>query len=399
MQHLTRCGAIQRIGELRSTGGRKREVLKLNSETAYFVVVDLEGTRIRIGLANFLGDVRYRWEEDVNYRNRLEIRDLQHGINAVLGNLDPAERSRTLAVGVSYTGLPHASGGITAVNLGWKDFPLGKHLEQFVDLPIFYGNDGVCKILAERSLGVAQNCDNCVYVMAGVGLGIGLYVGGRLVTGAREMAGEFGHMTVDPSAADKCNCGKTGCLEAIASSPNIVRQYFELTGRAGQHPKSYPVTEVFARARAKDGAAMAVIERVGRYLGLGLANVVNLLNPELIVLGGDYVEGQDLLIPCIRQTLQKHCLPDLLEGVELKASALGHEGGLKGAASLAFSHALQDEELLRRMTSPLQLQPQGSGNEEAAALTGGGSAKTRKERKGKPHGRTSHTRRPKGRQE
>jgi predicted NBD/HSP70 family sugar kinase len=380
-------GVIQRIGDLHSTGGRKREVLKLNSEAGYFVVVDLEGTRIRVGLANFLGDIRCRWEEPVNYRRRLEIRDVLHGIHSVLASLDPGERPRTLAVGVSYTGLAEASGGITAVNLGWKAFPLARRLEESLELPIFYGNDGACKILAERWLGVAQERDNCVYVMAGVGLGIGLYVNGLLLTGERRLAGEFGHITVDPAAPDRCNCGKKGCLEAIASSPNIVRQYLDRAGLGRGRAAAWPVTEVFARARENDLAALAVLDRVGRSLGLGLSHVVSLLNPGLIVLGGDFIAGQDLLIPRIRRELERHCLPKLLEGLDLKASSLGHDSGLKGAASLAFSQALLDDELLPRMTGPIQLQVRPL-REEPAPL---------KKRKGTSHGKTGNPRRPKGR--
>lgn len=251
IRHLVKCGVVQCIGELRSSGGRKREVLKLNSEAGYFVVVDLEGTRIRAALTNFLGDIRFRWEEDVNHRRHLEIRDVRDGIQSVLGSLDATERLRTLALGVSYTGLLDGAGNITAVNLGWKAFPLARRLEQFTDLPIFYANDGLCKILAERWLGVAQNSNNCVYVMAGVGLGIGCYVDGHLLRGEQGLAGEFGHITVDPNAPDRCNCGKTGCLEAIASSPNIVRQYLQKTGQYGEHSKAFPVAEVFARARER----------------------------------------------------------------------------------------------------------------------------------------------------
>jgi glucokinase len=374
-------------------------VLKLNSETGYFVVVDLEGTRIRVGLTNFIGDIRFRWEEDVNYKEQLEVRDVLTGIQSVLDSLAPGDRPRVLAVGVSYTGLVDSSGDITAVNLGWKDFPLAQRLEQYLDLPIFYANDGVCKILAERCLGVAQNSNNCVYVMAGVGLGIGCYVGGRLLTGEQDLAGEFGHMTIDPAAPDRCNCGKTGCLEAIASSPNIVRQYLQKAGQTGENSKTDAVA-VFARARANDPAAVAVIERVGHYIGLGLSHVVNLLNPGLIVLGGDFIAGQDLLIPLIRGELTRHCLPKLAEILEVKAGALGLDSGLKGAASLAFSHALADDGLLKKMTDPIiEVQSPESASERAAdeEMRGTGRSAAVKGRKGASHGKIGNQRRPKGR--
>ena len=373
IRHLTNCRVIQRVGELRSTGGRRREVLKLNSEAGYFVVVDLEGTRIRVGLTNFLGDIRCRWEEDINYRRRLEIEDVVSGIRSVLRSLDEPERSRVLAVGVSYTGLMDETGAVTAVNLGWSDFPLSELLAQHIHLPTFYGNDGFCKILAERWLGVAKNGRNCAYVLAGVGIGVGCYVDGHLLRGAKGVAGELGHLTVDPCAPDRCNCGKTGCLEAVASSPNIVRQYLEKAGRPDEDPLAHSVNEVFARARAGEPAACEVVARAARYLGLGLSHLVNLLNPSLIVMGGDLIAGQDLLLGPIREELARHCAPTLMSGLELKASSLGHDSGLKGAASLAFSRMLEDDRLLMRITSPLVLEPTG-----APGKSGGGPSKTRR---------------------
>lgn len=356
IQHLLRCGAAQRAGELRSTGGRKREVLKLNSEAGYFVVVDLEGTRLRVGLTNFLGDIRYRWEEDIVLRQQLGVRRVAQGVQMVLRSLEPLERARVLSAGVSYTGLMDDRGRVTAVNLGWKDYPMRERLEESLSMPVFYGNDGYCKILAERWVGVAENCPNCVYVLAGVGIGIGCFVDGHLLEGHDGMAGEFGHLTIDSSAPDRCNCGKNGCLEAIASSPNIVRQYMEKSGRSDADPQGHPVTEVFAGARESDPAARAVVDRVGRALGVGLSHLVNLLNPQLVILGGDLIHGHDLLMEPIREELARHCAPKLLDHLELRVSSLGHDSGLKGAASLAFLNSLRDGDLLKRMTGPVILQ-------------------------------------------
>ena len=110
IRHLLKCGTIQRVGELRSTGGRKREVLKLNSEAGYFVVVDLEGARVRVGLPNLLGDIRYRWEEDLFFREQFDAGRVVHGVGMILRSLEASERSRVLAAGISYTGISDTSG-------------------------------------------------------------------------------------------------------------------------------------------------------------------------------------------------------------------------------------------------------------------------------------------------
>jgi len=352
LQHLMHCGVVQKQGRLPSCGGRRCDHLRLNSEAGYFVAVDLAGTRIRFGLTNFLGDIRCSWEEPVIFNRKLVMRTFVRGIQAVTGSLTAHERSRLLAMGVSYPGTINGAGRVTAVNLGWFDFPLAAKIRKVVDLPVFLSNESRTKLTAERWLGAAQNSSNCVYLMITSGVGVASIINGQVLFGRDGNAGEFGHAVIDPQARDRCNCGRRGCLEAIASSPNIVRQYLEQTGRGQGRLSGDRVTEVFEKARAGDGAALAVLDRVGRHLGLALAHLVNLLNPELILLGGDMIHGSDLLLPRIQKHLSRNTLPTLLKGVEIKFSSLGPDIGLIGAASMAFHNLLDDPELLRRICTP-----------------------------------------------
>jgi len=351
IRHLLHHGVVQRSGQLRSAVGRKRDELKLNSEAGYFVAVDLEGTRVRFGLTNFLGDVRYRWEVPVAFGRRFDIRIFAKGIEATLANLGARERCRVLAMGVSYSGIMDREGRVTAVNLGWADFPLAEKIRSLVDLPVFYGTESLTKLLAERWLGAARGSNHCVFVTVANGIGCASMNEGHALLGRDGAAGELGHIIIDPSAPDRCNCGRTGCLEAIASSPNIVRQYFEKTGQGRKRVFGEQVIEVFARAREGDAAAVEVIDRAGRYLGLALANLANLLNPELIVLGGDLVHAEDLFLPRIRKELARNVLPKMQASLEVKMSSLGLDIGLVGAASLAFHSALREPALLKKICS------------------------------------------------
>jgi predicted NBD/HSP70 family sugar kinase len=345
---LLKAGVLQQSGEVHGQSGRKRQVFRLSPEAALLVAVDLEGTSVRVGLTNFLVDIRYRWEERVSFRCELTTEDLIRGIGHVLGGLTEAERGRVLAVGVAHTGIVDARGRVTAVNLGWSDFPLEEELPKRLPVPVFFDRSGNCKILAERWNGVAQQSDNCVYVLAGIGIGMAAFVDGHLLPAEHRLGGEFGHLTIDPGAADRCQCGKRGCLEAIISSPNIVRQYLALCGHVAE-AESFPADGVYAAARAGDGAARQVVARVAACLGLGLSHVVTLLNPDLVILGGDLIAGQDLLIPGIRAELGRHCLPQFLKDLEVKASPLGLDSGLRGAASLAFRGALENPQLLAKL--------------------------------------------------
>lgn len=364
LRHLFRYGVVQRIGELRSTGGRRREVLRLNPESGYFLVVDMEGMRIRLAFADLLGGIRDRREVPVPLGECLNFRHVLAGMQDLVEGLRPRQRARLLAMGVSYTGLLDEAGRVTAVNLGWNDFPLIAELENAFDLPVFFGVDGYCKLLAERWFGAAQNSENCIYLMAGLGLGIGACINGQFLRGCKGLAGEFGHITVDPSALDLCGCGKKGCVEAIASSPNIVRQYLEHAGRDPKEQATCTVSEVFELARRKDPAALAAVTRAARYLGMALAHLVNTLNPDAIVLGGDLVQGADVMTPLLEEQLDRHCLPRLRECVALRTSTLVHDAGLRGAAALAFRSTLRQPSLLKRMAgapAPKVLSATGRG--------------------------------------
>jgi N-acetylglucosamine repressor len=352
LQVLLRSGTILKVGELESNGGRRREVVTLNQDAAYFIGVDLESHRIRFALASFGGDVRYRWEEDLEPRDSLDIDKLFDGIERVASTLNVQERSRLLAVGISYPGLLDQQGRLTAVNLGWRQFRVIAELEKvgrtrgFEGLPIFLEPDRHSCVLVEQWLGRAQHHRNGAYVSCDRGIGIGLFLDGKVVEGWRDMAGELGHLTIDPDAGDLCNCGKRGCLEAIATSDNIVRQYLEKTDRSAPRTR---FADVLERARKNEEAAVVVLRRAARAWGLALSHVVNLLNPEIIILGGDLVAGEDVFVPMIKEELFRHCLPELAQDLELAMSSLGLDIRLKAAASLAFRKCLADPRLLKKI--------------------------------------------------
>jgi len=350
LRELIDFGVVQPLGKLNSSGGRKSEILRLNPDAAYFLVVELAGTRNRFGFVNLGGDVRFRWEQPFPERSAVSIEHVADGIHKIFDHLSSYERSRTISIGISYTGYLTPEGELTAVHLGWEKVPAAQLLEDRVQFPVFLAPDCYLKALVEHSMGIAQGIGNYIFVSMDDGLGVGCYVDGHLLMGKHSMAGEFGHITIDPAATDPCTCGKVGCLEAIASSPNIVRQYVRRTGAA---PSTLSAFAVFDHARNGDRAAMEVIDRVGGYLGLGISQLVNLLAPELIVLGGDLIEGEDLFVPRIREQISRHALAPLAGSVAIETSRLGQDIALKGAASLAFRQSLLHKAALKAICSPI----------------------------------------------
>lgn len=344
-------GTVLKIGERQSNGGRPSDVLSLNPEAGYFAAVDLEGRSIRFALSNFVGDIRCRWEEDFTRGEPLSVDKLTTGVSRVMQDLDEDQRSRVVAVGVSYPGLLDREGRLTAFNLGWRKFPFLTEMYKALHLPVFAEHDKHTCVLAERWLGCAQDCRNGLFVIVERGIGMGVFLDGKPVDGWRGMIGELGHCIIDPDADDLCGCGRRGCVESIASSPNIVRQYRERVGEAGND--YLRVTDVFERARRGDEVAKAVLDRAGKALGRLLSYAIHFLNPEIIIFGGDMIAGEDVLLPIVKEEIIRCTLPEVLSGVKITLSSLGLDIRLRGAVSTAFHTSLQKPDLLEQMCAPV----------------------------------------------
>jgi predicted NBD/HSP70 family sugar kinase len=347
LQLLADCGLILKIGERESGGGRPREVISIDPSAGAFLAIDLEGVTIRCALTDFFGGIQLRWEERVSLGESLPIEKVFEGIDTLLRQSETG-RNRVHAIGVSFPGLLDEQGRLTAVNLGWRGMPLQKLLTQQYKLPVFLERDEATCIRAERSHGQVQHVRDWIYLIVSNGVGVGLVVDGRHVSGHTQMSGELGHVTVDADSALRCQCGKYGCLETVASTPAILAHYRKLlNGRTGDSDVS--LREIFERARDGDTSALAAIERAGKALGLALSHAVNLLNPELIMLGGDAVAGEDLLIPSLKSAIERHALPQLAAAIRFVVSDLGPDIRLRGAASLAFHGCLNSPMLLNRL--------------------------------------------------
>jgi len=350
LRYLLARGVLHKAGACDVGTGRRREVFTLNAEAGYFVALDLEGDRLRFGLTNFLGDVRCRWEQCLEFREPLLPQKVVEGIAKVTRDLDRSQLSRVLAVGVSYPGLLDDEGRLSAVNLGWTKVPLLTVLKEAFPWPVFMERDKETCIHAERWLGAAQKCGNALFLIAEGGIGMGILAGSDHLTGARGFSGEIGHCKFVPGAEDLCNCGQKGCLEAIASGVNIVRQYEE---RAGTERGKLRFVDVLERARRGDSVALSVFERAGRAVGSALSTAIGLLDPEIVILGGDLIIAEGVMLPIIWDQIRLQTRPRSLEVVKMVVSGLGLDIRLKGAASLAFRNMLEDPELVQRICAPV----------------------------------------------
>lgn len=252
-----------------------------------------------------------------------------------------------VAIGIGMAGLVEAGTGVllTTPNLVWRNLPLEAHLHVAFSLPVGVENDATAAAWAERSLGASRDYDDSLFVGVGTGIGGGLVMGGRIVRGAHGLAGEIGHVIVEPDGP-VCGCGNRGCWEQVASGLAIARAGARAVaddpgsaiGRlVGGDPRRVTGEIVSRAAREGDVAATGLLAEVGRRLGQGVAGLVNVLDPEIVVIGGGASEAGELLLAPLRAAFL-----DSLEGADVRpevpivAAALGNDAGAIGAGLLAL---------------------------------------------------------------
>ena len=253
------------------------------------------------------------------------------------------------AVGVAAPGPSDAVAGVLhqVFDWPWRDVPVAAALGARLGLPVSIENDVNCCALAERGFGAAVQVADFAWVQVSTGVGGALFLGGRLYRGASGLAGEIGHLELDENGP-RCACGRRGCLQALISGPAIARRYAEATGgeRAvmGDAPPAVSTAEVFARASGEDRVARGVIAGVATDLGRGLALLVNLLNPALVVVGGGVLASLAAHLPAVQRAMRDRVIGSANAAVPVVPSAVGYDAALLGAAALALAAAPRDRQ-------------------------------------------------------
>ena len=251
---------------------------------------------------------------------------------------------RNLATaGISFGGpVDHPTGRtVTCHHLpGWEGVPLRDLVSERAGLPTVMDNDANAAALGEATFGAARGCEHVLYVTVSTGIGAGLVLNGRIHRGARSMAGELGHTLVAPHGP-KCSCGRLGCLEAVASGPAIARAAVEaLDAGAPSALRAIPRPQLTAKHVSEcahtDALAARIIGLAGEYLGRAIATAVNLVNPEIVVIGGGVSQAGETLLGPVRRAVARYAVRESMDDLRILAGELGQRGGLLGAAALAL---------------------------------------------------------------
>lgn len=258
-----------------------------------------------------------------------------------------------IGVGVAVVGVVRRADGMVSLapNLGWRDAPLGERLAASLafGVPVSVANEADLGVLAEHRRGEAVGVDDVLYLSGEVGVGGGLIVDGRPLTGAAGFGGEVGHVPCDPNGA-RCRCGSVGCWETLVGEDALLR----LAGRPTASGRA-AVDDVLAAAATGDPAALFALAEIGRWLGIGLAGLVNILNPRLVVLGGLFGRIHPFVRETVEDELDRRALPGPRALVRLAPARLGVDAPLLGAAELALEPLLVDPAYRERARDALAM--------------------------------------------
>ncbi len=328
--------------------GRPRTALHLIPEARCVVGVHFGVGTIRVCVS----DLRARPLDALFLEHPLDkpaeavLEDVARAVQTVVARNSAAQRLLGMGVGASGLVDPTAGINVIAPNLGWHNVPIRDWLAQRLNLPVYVDNNVRGMALAEALFGSGQGVDALAFVYARIGVGAGFVVGGKLYHGGGAGAGEIGHTTLLSENGEPCRCGNVGCLETLVSELAIVRRAEILArqepqstlARSLRHAEGAPIERIFAAARMGDPTTRALLNDVAHHMGIALANLVNVFNPELIVLGGIFAQGADLMLSTVESTMRRRAFANLGERVRLQTTSFDQQQvGMIGAAALALN--------------------------------------------------------------
>ncbi|MEI7884509.1 MAG: ROK family protein [Clostridia bacterium] len=306
-----------------------------------YLGVDVGGTKIAAGLVDLSGKVLER--QEVPTESWLGAKQVKLKILDIMKRMLEIDRYKVLAAGVGFPGIINHHTGETeqAANIkDWGKEKLGVIMQQaFPLLPVYFANDANAAALGELYFGAGKGFHDVCYITVSTGIGSGFISGGKLIVGKNGGAGEIGHMIIQPDGP-LCGCGSRGCLEAFASGTALALRAKQrlATGETSiLHKKQHiSAIEVFAAADAGDELAQACVAEQNKYLGMGIVNVVNLFNPELVIVGGGVSKRGEKLLDPIRKYCSQHAFACNKHTPIVQAQLKG-DVGIVGAAAVAIS--------------------------------------------------------------
>jgi glucokinase-like ROK family protein len=347
VNHLTRKNLVKEIGLSSSSVGRRGILLELNPKAYYVVGVDLGTLNTIAAVVNLEGKIVERVEHPTNgEQNRDDVIErVKAAIHEVI-SVSNVNLQKIAGIGLAVPGLVDSKRGMMLItpNFGWKDTPLKEMLEEEFHTPIFIDNNVNAMALSEAEFGIGRGVKNFICVNIGIGIGSGVIINREIYRGETECTGEIGHTTVDYNGP-KCSCGNNGCLEVMAAGPAIARRAVKairegrktvITDLVKGNLNRITAAVVAQAANQGDKLAREIMEKTGEYLGTGVANIINLFNPQMVIIGGGVSQAGDLVFDPLKRTMKKRAFSVPAKAVKIVTPSLGRDCTVIGAATLVL---------------------------------------------------------------
>ncbi|MFH7587221.1 ROK family protein [Oceanimonas smirnovii] len=343
-------GLIQEQAHQASTGGRRAISLATVTQPFYLVSVKLGREELRLTLYNLAGD---EFDRQILPFHRREADNLLAALHRHIDDFMQAVGSekRIIAVAVIMPGLTDAHAGrvIYHPSYALADTPLAGQLGEKLKLPVFIGNDTRAQALAEHYFGASADCLDSVLIRVHHGVGAGIITEGRIFKSQGRDVAEIGHIHVDP-LGERCDCGNVGCLETMVADKALLRQAGRMLAQGYRSTLTTETLSIHALCRAAaegDHLALTILRRAAERLGQALAIVVNLFNPQRVLLSGALCEAEDIVFPIINQAISHQSLPGFHQGQPVMRARFQHDQTIGGLALV--KRALLEGELLQRI--------------------------------------------------
>jgi len=330
---------ILEVGEGDYTGGRRQTFIKLNPKVGYAIGLKLMESRVVVAITNFEAEILTYYEETYTFTPDPEtlVQTLSRIIRKAIAE-SPSDSERLFGVGIGLAGVVYPNTGIVHHSpfFGWRDLPLATLIEQQINCPVYIENDVNTLTLTEQLFGIGKHYSNFAVVTIGRGIGMGLVINNQLYRGVRGGAGEFGHMIlIQESASHDLLSFKT--LEDSASDPAIINNL----SHQGSLSSTRDLDEIIQLANTGNLHAQRELNRSGQLLGVGLANIINVLNPELIIISGEGTVAGDYRIQPMLESMEKYTFNGLLDDIKVAIEPTDDRAWARGAASLVISKVFE----------------------------------------------------------
>lgn len=330
------------LGE--SKGGRKPTMLLINQEAYYVVGVDVSPEEIKCGFVDLSGDILKRSSIPLSLPLTKEkfLKALIEGIDQVLRQVSREKNEKLIGIGVAMHGVVDVEKGISlfAPNLSLTDIPIKEVLEKKYPVEVKVENDARAIALGEFLFGDHNDAQSMLVLNVGRGIGAGFMIQDELYHGAQDLAGEVGHMMIDLNG-DVCECGNRGCFQTMATGDAIAKRAKERL--KGDFPIDGSGETVYTFAEEGNTVCKEILTETGHLIGIGLTNLIHILNPDKIILCGGVMNARKYLLPAILDTIQKHALTEKAKETTVEITSFGDEITVLGAVSLLLNDLFNPE--------------------------------------------------------